>query len=266
MEHQKELISPETHKQQSSTLNKVREFKSPMFFYEINSELIENLKGFYKKKGNNDNTIATMAKNFKKYLHIANKRGIKSPVDFTDIKTGSFKGNRTFLSEDEIKRLYEYWCNPYCNENYKEIISMFLFSCFTGLRYSDVIKLTTENIKERLLQYIQNLKIKKENFFEIVGLSYSNFKGIQKNSGLNSDAIGKILSIYNNINLYWLILGKGEMLLNNLPDQNKSEVNEPIANNYKGLQNDKEKIIHLLEEQVRELRKDKKMLYKIINK
>lgn len=153
MERQKELISPGTYKQQNSTLNKVREFKSPMFFYEINSELVENLKGFYKKKGNNANTIATLVKNFKKYLHIANKRGIKSPVDFTDIKTGSFKGNRTFLSETEIKRLYEYWCNPYCNENYKEILSMFLFACFTGLRYSDVIKLTSENIIENTLVF-----------------------------------------------------------------------------------------------------------------
>jgi hypothetical protein len=122
------------------------------------------------------------------------------------------------------------------------------------------------NVKERLLQYIKSQGFNKEDFFEIVGLSYSNFKGTQKNSGLNSDSIVKILSIYNNINLYWLILGKGEMIVDIPANENTNEVNELNANNYKGLQNDKEKIIHLLEEQVRELRKDKEMLYKIINK
>lgn len=146
MERQKELLAKGTYKQQKSTLSKVKNFKNPMLFYEINTELIENLKGFYKKKGNNANTISTMVKNFKKYLHIAKKRGINAPVDFTEIKVGAFKGNRTFLTEDEIRRLYEYYNNPYCNENYKEILRMFLFCCFTGLRHSDVQKLTKENI------------------------------------------------------------------------------------------------------------------------
>lgn len=122
------------------------------------------------------------------------------------------------------------------------------------------------NVKERLLQYIKSQGIKREDFFEIVGLSYSNFKGIQKNSGLNSDAIVKILTIYNNINLYWLILGKGEMLLDIPAVQKNNEVSEPIAKYSLQMQNDTKKIIHLLEEQVRELRKDKEELYKIINK
>lgn len=166
MERQKELLGSGTYKQQNSTLSKVRAFKSPMFFYEINSELLEDLKGFYKKKGNNSNTIATMVKNFKKYLHIAKKRGINAPVDFTEIKVGAFKGNRTFLSEDEIRRLYEYYNNPYCNENYKEILRMFLFCCFTGLRHSDVQKLTMENIIENTLVFTAE-KTKKFQRFRI---------------------------------------------------------------------------------------------------
>ncbi len=117
------------------------------------------------------------------------------------------------------------------------------------------------NVKERLLQYIKSQGINKEDFFEIVGLSYSNFKGIQKNSGLNSDSIVKILSIYSNINLYWLILGDGDMLVKN--DQ-QNEIKEPIAKYNTGTQSDKDKIISLLEDQVRDLKKDKELLYNII--
>lgn len=153
MERQKGMIGAGTHKQQNSSLSKVKTFKNPILFYEINSELIEDLKSYYKKKGNNANTIATLVKNVKKYLNIAKKRGINYPVEFSDIKNGAFKGNRTFLSEDEIKRLYKTYNDEYCNANYKEIIGMFLFCCFTGIRYSDVIKLTQENIIENTLVF-----------------------------------------------------------------------------------------------------------------
>ena len=153
MERQRGMIGAGTFKQQNSSLSKVRTFKNPILFYEINSELIEDLKSYWKKKGNNANTIATLVKNVKKYLNIAKKRGINYPVEFSDIKNGAFKGNRTFLSEDEIKRLYNYYCDKYCHQSYKEIIGMFLFCCFTGIRYSDVIKLTQENIIENTLVF-----------------------------------------------------------------------------------------------------------------
>ena len=70
------------------------------------------------------------------------------------------------------------------------------------------------NIKERILYFIENQGEKKELFFEELGMSYANFKGIQKKSALGSDKIDKILSKYPNLNLDWLFTGQGEMLKN----------------------------------------------------
>lgn len=67
-------------------------------------------------------------------------------------------------------------------------------------------------IKERILQFIEYQGEKKESFFENLGLSYANFKGVQKKSALNSDSIDKIISKYPEINLEWLISGIGSML------------------------------------------------------
>lgn len=180
MERQKDLIGKGTHKQQSSSLNKVKAYKNPILFFEINAELLEDLKGYYRKKGNNTNTIATMVKNFKKYLHIAKKRGINAPLDFTDIKVGSFKGNRTFLTAEEIKLMYGFWSNPNCNENYKEILGMFLFCCFTGLRYSDVIKLTEENIIDKTLVFTST----KTNKFQRIKLNDAALKFVGSGKAL----------------------------------------------------------------------------------
>jgi len=59
------------------------------------------------------------------------------------------------------------------------------------------------NIKERVLYFIENQGEKKETFFEDLGMSYANFKGVQKKSALGSDKIDKILSKYPNLLHIW---------------------------------------------------------------
>ncbi len=66
-------------------------------------------------------------------------------------------------------------------------------------------------IKERVLQIADSKKISKTDFFKDLGLSYANFKGKQKNTALNSDAVVTILSKYPDINPAWLIIGEGSM-------------------------------------------------------
>ena len=61
------------------------------------------------------------------------------------------------------------------------------------------------------MYFIENQGEKKETFFEDLGMSYANFKGVQKKSALGSDKIDKILSKYPDLNLEWLFSGKGEM-------------------------------------------------------
>lgn len=154
MIRQKEILKTDTYRQQMTMLNKTKAFKSPLYFYEINENYIQDLKVHCKKiLKNNDNTISSLLKSFKKYLHIANKKGIVTPVSFDDIKNKSFKGNRTFLSPDEIRSLNKYWESEFVNETHKNILSMFLFSCFTGLRISDVTNLTDDNIIENTLAF-----------------------------------------------------------------------------------------------------------------
>jgi site-specific recombinase XerD len=86
-------------------------------------------------------------------LHIANQKGISTPISFSEIKNKTFKGNRTFLEITEIQKLHNYWNTDFINETHKNMLSIFLFSCFTGLRFSDVTKLTAENIIENFVVF-----------------------------------------------------------------------------------------------------------------
>ncbi len=90
-------------------------------------------------------------------------------------------------------------------------------------------------IKERILYIIENKGFKKESFFKSIGMTYGNFKGELKKKPINSNALENILSKIPDVNAYWLITGKGEMLLKNNKQQETPDVlvlNDPNAAYY----------------------------------
>lgn len=69
-----------------------------------------------------------------------------------------------------------------------------------------------DQIKVRLLQYVETQKIPKTKFFEISTVAASNFSGKSAESALSTDKIVKILTTFPDLNSDWLLLGRGEML------------------------------------------------------
>lgn len=182
LEKQKDILAPGTYRQQFSTITKLKKFKTEILFQEINENLINELIVYCKKKLNNqDNTIQTTLKNFKKFLHIANKKGIRTELEFDDISIKSFKGDRTFLTTEEIKILYEYHQSKFINNSLKNILDRFLFSCFTGLRISDIQNITSENFIGDFLAF----KSEKTGKFQKIKLNESAKIFINKNNEFN---------------------------------------------------------------------------------
>lgn len=152
MENQKLKRDPATVKQQISSLKKLQKYRKSLLFHEINKEFYEKMIFYFEKsEKNSPHTIQTLCKNFKKYLHIANDLGIKTPLNYRDIKTPKPISSRTFLMADEIYSLYEFYNSTFINETLKNILARFLFSCFTGLRISDVTAISAENIVNDVL-------------------------------------------------------------------------------------------------------------------
>lgn len=152
MDNQKLLKDEATVKQQMSTLRKVKKYKESILFYEITKDFYDKMiNHFQRVEKNEPYTIQTLSKNFKKYLHIANDKGIVTPLSYKDISIGRCFSNRTFLNDEEIIKLNEYYNSGFINENLKNILARFLFSCFTGLRISDIKQITTENIANDIL-------------------------------------------------------------------------------------------------------------------
>jgi len=151
---QKELIKKGTYKQQMSALNKLRGFKESLFFLEFNDEMVNKINIYLTKRGNSKNTINTFWKNCKKYLQIARKRGVRIPLDLDEVKVKQFRGDRTYLTPDEIRVLFDYWNSIYIQATEKFILARFLFSCFTGLRYTDNLSLGKDNFIGDMIVFV----------------------------------------------------------------------------------------------------------------
>lgn len=163
LEKQEKILKTGTYRQQKSTLKKLQEWKSNIPFSDINEQLINELKLYCKNVLKNKiATISTTLKNFKKFLHMANKKGIYTVLKYDDIKVPTSKGSRTFLDKIELIKLFEYYKNAYTNETHKLILAKFLFSAFTSLRISDIQKINRDNIIADFLVY-QSEKTQKLN-------------------------------------------------------------------------------------------------------
>jgi integrase/recombinase XerD len=153
LEAQKGILKPGTYKQQKSALQKLRQFKSSILFYEVTPELMVKLKTYLKKRGNQENTIGTFMKSFKKFLHLANEKGIITPLVYSKIESRQFKSDRTFLTKQELQKLNEYFDSTFINASHRLVLGGFLFCCFAGLRVSDLQKLSWDNVLENFIVF-----------------------------------------------------------------------------------------------------------------
>lgn len=155
LEHQKKFLKQSTYRQQNSTLNKLKEWKDHIAFSSIDEHLLKELQLYCKNVlKNQPPTVGSTLKNFKKYLHIANKKGIATSIDFQDIKVPVTKGKRTYLDKVEINKFYKYWESEFIKDTHKFVLAKFLFSVFTSLRISDIQTITRENIIGEFIAYI----------------------------------------------------------------------------------------------------------------
>jgi site-specific recombinase XerD len=91
----------------------------------------------------NNNTAVKYIKNFGKIIRICIANGWLDKSPFVKYKSKVKEVERTFLVEEEIQTIAS---NEFATERLNQVKDIFLFSCFTGLAYIDVKKLTKNNI------------------------------------------------------------------------------------------------------------------------
>lgn len=145
----------ETLKNYQNTFEHIRKFVKnydlDLRFSAIDKSFIDKLhRYFFKDLKLTRNTAGKHLKNLKAFLNFCYERKYTENAFFKEIEV--FKDLQTiiYLELEEIKALKDLELN---DKTYSEVRDFFLFGCFTGLRYSDISKITKSLVQGEFLVF-----------------------------------------------------------------------------------------------------------------
>lgn len=136
-------VAESTRRNHRDTLRLLQKFKPQLYFSQLNNEFISALDFYMVSDGYAVNTIARHMKVLKQYINRAIVLEYIRTSPFRKYKIRSAETKRESLSEKELLLLEQYKEQA---EVRSEVLDAFLFSCYTGLRYSDMCRLTKQHI------------------------------------------------------------------------------------------------------------------------
>ncbi|MFA9220289.1 MAG: tyrosine-type recombinase/integrase [Sediminibacterium sp.] len=165
IEKQKGLKHVRTITAYNNTLFKIQNFAGNVPFRKLSFEFISDFDRWMTVKEKlHLNTRWKQHKNIKFFINQAIRKGFNIESPYVHFKTKQARTNRTFLTPEEVHQLKEIYFDERRSGTFKKVLQYFLFSCFTGLRVSDVKQLTEEMIVENelIIKPQKSIRIQKQ--------------------------------------------------------------------------------------------------------
>jgi integrase/recombinase XerC len=132
-------------------LSKLKKFRRELCFSDITVSFLESYEGYMRNKlGNQINTIHKSLKFIRTFLNRAIRLGLIQENVFKRYRLKTEAGKRQNLSLQELNELEGLLEKPIPGY-FKNIVKIFLFSCYTGLRYGDMRTLRYGNIADNVI-------------------------------------------------------------------------------------------------------------------
>lgn len=131
------------------------EFRSALYFEDINDELLAKFELYLIGKGLSNSYVFKSMKDIKTFLNWATKKGYNRNVKyqgyqqrFHDETTSDTAVNHYALTPEELQSIMTF---PTHREAIDRVRDVFVFCCFTGLRFSEVMALKWSNMDGDIL-------------------------------------------------------------------------------------------------------------------
>lgn len=150
-------ISYPSFKSQEYTLKHLRKWKSKLLFSELNNRTAHQFDLWMQKKTEAKTLNARWGhhKNFKTYLNAARKLDDINFVNpYTYFKAKMEQSRFMPLTKEQLIQLYDYYEEPLIHASHRVVLRAFLFACFTGMRHSDVRRVSLDWIDGEFLEFI----------------------------------------------------------------------------------------------------------------
>lgn len=143
IEHSNLRIS--TLKNHLSTLQVLIQYQSDVSFDDMTFNFLLNFERFLLEHKYHRNTIAKHMKHLKRYINLAINKDLfeLQKYPFRKYKIKYMDSKRGHLTPEELEKLER--VAPKLQRTLRRTLDMFLFSCYTGLRFSDIVSIKHEN-------------------------------------------------------------------------------------------------------------------------
>ena len=208
-----------TYEKFAAVKNHIKEFKAEPTFVYFDEEGLNNYVDFLRKtKDMRNSTIGKQLGFLKWFIRWAFKKGYHQNIAFETFKPKLKNTPKKviFLTWDELNKLKA--CNIPQNKQYLERVrDVFLFCCFTGLRYSDVYNLRTSDVKA---DHIEITTVKTADSL-VIELNNHSKAILEKYKDVHFEG-DKVLPVISNQKMNDYLKELGEL----------AEINEPIRETY----------------------------------
>lgn len=138
-------LKPSTMKNHYSTLQILSAYQADVNFDDLSYNFLCDFEHYLLEHNYHRNTIAKHMKHLKRYINQAINKDLfdlhKYP--FRKYKIKYMDSKRSHLTPEELGQLES--LNLKGRRILRRTLDMFLFSCYTGLRFSDIVNITREN-------------------------------------------------------------------------------------------------------------------------
>ncbi|MDP4285553.1 MAG: site-specific integrase [Bacteroidota bacterium] len=158
-----------TLKQWKQTLRKLLEYKSytknEVDFDTIDMDFYNSFIHFLTKEGYTKNTIGGFIKNVKIFMNEAVDRNLTKNMEYRNKKFKILEEqvDKIYLSQKELQTIYDMRLAG-IYQRLDKVRDLFIVACYTGLRFSDLIQVRSENI----INDGNQIKIRTEKTSELV--------------------------------------------------------------------------------------------------
>lgn len=148
LEQDKETLAPLTARTYYWNLRKIQYFRPDLDCADVNEQMVRDFRRHLQHLGNKPNTVIKALSVLRTFSRRMLADGLIQQNPFEKVKIGQVYTRRGFLTTSELKKLYLNYQDQrrFLTETEQEVMRVFLFSCFTGLRYNDLQSLDASEI------------------------------------------------------------------------------------------------------------------------
>ena len=134
-----------TLKNHLSTLQVLCQYQPQVSFDDLTFNFLCDFEHFLLEQKYHRNTIAKHMKHLKRYVNLAINKDLfeLQKYPFRKYKIKYMESKRGHLTPEELGRLEK--VAPKLQRTLRRTLDMFLFSCYTGLRFSDIVNIRPDN-------------------------------------------------------------------------------------------------------------------------